>query len=40
MEGVLVIGLWFVFRVVLPFTVLIVLGTLLQRQGRTQLRVK
>jgi hypothetical protein len=40
MEGILVVGIWFLFRVALPFIVLIVLGTLLQRQSDTQYRIR
>ncbi len=36
MVGVMVIGIWALLRVILPFVLLIVLGTLLQRQNSTR----
>ena len=32
MEGALIMLIWALFRLVLPFAILIILGTLLQRQ--------
>ena len=32
MEGALIVIIWALFRVILPFVVLVILGTLLQRQ--------